>query len=103
MDKVFEGSCGEKTKFMVTGCEMCHRAWCLVHGISERCLTCVKKEVGKRQMLLEHGNMGIKKPFIRKDTAQTWMTKYFNLIGDKMPHNNQIHLPSWNTQKDIYQ
>lgn len=25
----------------------------------------------------------------------------FHLIGDKMPNNNQVHLPSWETQKDI--
>ena len=31
------------------------------------------------------------------------MERYFHLIGDKMPHNNQIHLPSWETQKNIYE
>ena len=33
----------------------------------------------------------------------TWMERYFHLVGDKMPHNGQIHLPSWETQKDVYQ
>ena len=31
-----------------------------------------------------------------------WMEKYFNLIGDKMPNSSQVHLPSWETQKDIH-
>ena len=29
------------------------------------------------------------------------MDRYF-LIGDKMPHNDQVHLPSWETQKDLF-
>jgi len=29
------------------------------------------------------------------------MDRYFHLIGDNMPHKKQIHLPSWETQKDI--
>ena len=30
------------------------------------------------------------------------MSRYFKLIGDKMPTNGQIHLPSRDTQKNIY-
>ena len=30
------------------------------------------------------------------------MERYFHLIGDKMPNSSQIHLPSWEVQKDIY-
>ena len=30
------------------------------------------------------------------------MERYFNLIGDKMPDTKQIHLPSWETRKDIH-
>lgn len=38
----------------------------------------------------------------KAESVSTWMDVYFNLIGDKMPHKNQLHLPSWETQKDIY-
>ena len=31
------------------------------------------------------------------------MQRYFDLIGNKMPQNNQIHLPSWETQKSVYE
>ena len=30
------------------------------------------------------------------------MTRYFHLVGEKIPHKDQIHLPSWESQKDIY-
>jgi len=30
------------------------------------------------------------------------MKRYFYLVGDKMPDKDQIHLPCWETHKDIY-
>ena len=30
------------------------------------------------------------------------MERYFNLIRGKMSDSKQIHLPSWETQKDIH-
>lgn len=32
-----------------------------------------------------------------------WMERYFHLVSDKMPHNGQIHFPSWETKNDVYQ
>ena len=54
-------------------------------------------------MELDHGNYGKKRPNTKTEAAKAWMERYFNLIGDKMPDKNQIHLPCWETQKDIYQ
>ena len=48
---------------------------------------------------IPHGNKGKKKPTIRGDECKIWMEK---IIGDKIPDKNQIHLPSWDKQKDIY-
>jgi len=53
-------------------------------------------------LISEHGNKGKKKESIKTSEAKTWMERYFNLIGDKMPHNGQIHLSSWETRRDIY-
>ena len=30
------------------------------------------------------------------------MERYFTLIGDKMPNTEQVHLPSWESRRDIY-
>ena len=92
-----------KTKFVVAGYEVCQFAWCKIHGISERRIARVKKSVSLGQSTIYHGNMGVKRPSERADIAKAWMMRYFNLVGDKMPHNKQIHLPSWDTQKDVYQ
>ena len=55
-----------------------------------------------RTMALEHGNSGKKRQNTKTEAAVAWMDRYFNLIGDRMPDKNQIHLPCWETQKDIY-
>lgn len=59
--------------------------------------------ISKGQFNLPHGNLGKKRSSIRVEEAKTWMDRYFNLIGDKLPDKNQIHLPSWDKQKNIYE
>ena len=34
--------------------------------------------------------------------AKAWMKAYFDLIGDRMPHIQRIHLPQFLTKNDIY-
>ena len=34
--------------------------------------------------------------------ANAWMKRYFDQIGDKMPHIEQIHLPSFLSKKVVY-
>ncbi len=91
-----------ETKFLVGGRVVCQHAWCKTHGISHRRLMRVIKSVSAGQVLVEHGNRGVKRPSLRAETARAWMARYFHLVGDKMPHNSQVHLPSWETQKDVY-
>ena len=55
-----------------------------------------------RTMALEHRNSGKKRQNTKTEAAEAWMDRYFNLIGDRMPDKNQIHLPCWETQKDVY-
>lgn len=49
----------------------------------------------------------IRKPVSRKESikvseAKVWMTRYFDRIGDSMPHMEQIHLPHGLTKGDVY-
>ena len=102
IDRINENSHEEasgkiRTKYLVAGNEVCS-----VHAISPARFARLKKSVIKGQKEFEHGNKGKKRFNTRTEGAKAWMTRYFHLIGDKMPHKNQIHLPSWETQKDIY-
>lgn len=31
-----------------------------------------------------------------------WMGRFFDTVGDKLPHINRIHLPHFMTKRDIY-
>ncbi len=35
-------------------------------------------------------------------TAYAWMDRFFNRIGDKMPHQQKIHLPHFMSRKMVY-
>ena len=107
MDKVLENSQASdpgkiNTKFLAAGREVCKSAWCTVHGVSSRQLSRVTQCVSLGQVTTEHGNKGKKRCNSKSSGAKAWMDRYFHLIGDKMPHNNQVHLPSWETQKDLF-
>ena len=87
----------------MSGKDVCRNSFSLIYGFSPKRLLRIKKKVTLGQHNLDHGNKGKRKHTIRGNEAKMWMERYFNLIGDKLPDRNQIHLPSWDNQKDIYQ
>ena len=91
-----------ETKFSVGGLDVCKAAFCLIYGFPPKTISRTIKSVAKGHCIVEHGNKGRKKITTKHEEAKTWMEGYFNLIGDKMPTSKQIHLPCWDTQKDIY-
>ena len=107
-EKIKEGSCecdpksgAVTTNFFVAGKEICGTAWAQVYGISSRTLYRMLKQLANKEEAT-HGNAGKKRANTKAESVSAWMDAYFNLIGDKMPDKNQIHLPSWEAQKDIY-
>lgn len=104
-NKIKEGSCESAgkvtTKFFIAGKEICAVAWSMIYNISSFTMYRMQKRVvcGEEPT---HGNVGKRRVNTKAESVSTWMDAYFNLIGDKMPHKNQLHLPSWETQKDIY-
>ena len=107
IDKIFDfSSVGngkvEDTKFSISGTGVCRRAFSLIYKIPPRNIARAIKPVGQGNLVVEHGNKGRKKASVKHEGAKAWMEQYFSLIGDKMPNSKQIHLPSWDTQKNIY-
>ena len=104
-DKIFENSdkSTQETKYIIAGKETCKLSFCQVYGFPPKRLSRIKKAVSAGQVTIEHGNKGNPKTTTRGIEAKTWMKRYFELIGDKMPDKDQIHLPSWDTQKAVYQ
>lgn len=91
-----------ETKYIVAGQEVCQLAWCKVTQISSKRVSSALKSASLGQVIAEHGNKGKKRMNTKSENAKAWMQRYFDLIGDRMPHKSQIHLPSWETQKDVY-
>ena len=94
---------GKESKYLVAGREVCLLAWCRVLGISCRRVQRLMPSVQRCECIVEHGNKGRRRVCDRTEDARAWMERYFHLIGDKMPHNGQVHLPSWDTQKNVYE
>ena len=95
------GSSTITTKYFISGKEICGTAWAQIYDISSRTLSRMLKQLADQENG-SHGNLGRKRVNTKAESVSSWMDYYFNLIGDKMPTKNQIHLPSWETQKDIY-
>ena len=107
IDRLHENSYGiEKgsitTKYFIAGDEVCQVAWCAVYSISKKRITRMLKSASLGYITAEHGNKGKKRSKMKTQNVTAWMERYFHLVGDKMPHKDQIHLPSWETQKDVY-
>ena len=90
-----------QTRYFVAGKEICSSAWCKLFGMSCRTLTRMQRKLTFDEGI-HHGNLGKKRQNTKTEGAVSWMDRYFHLIGDMMPDKDQIHLPCWETQKDIY-
>ena len=87
---------------MINGKEVCRKAYIKIFQMSEKRYKRIFKMF--QQNLTAKVN---RKPIIRKDSvkvseAKAWMTRYFQRIGDSMPHMEQIHLPHGLTKRDVY-
>ena len=91
-----------QTRYFVAGKEICSSAWCRIFSVSRRTLQRMQQRIVDADRMEQHGNVGKKRLNTKTEGAIAWMEKYFDLIGDKMPDKNQIHLPCWENQKDVH-
>ena len=89
------------TRYFISGKETCESAWAQIYGLSFRTLSRMLKQLADQEDG-SHGNLGKKRVNTKAESVSSWMDAYFSLIGDKTPTKDQIHLPSWETRKDIY-
>jgi len=90
-----------ETKYYISGKNVCLLAYCKVYSLSIRTLKRLLQKITFSSSL-HHGNAGKKRQNTRTEAAVAWMKRYFFLVGDKMPDRCQIHLPCWETRKDVY-
>lgn len=89
--------------YTVGGTKLCKKAFLAVLGISHKRLRMVTR-------LLNAGTKSARSTLCvsrRKETqrlqnARAWLSSYAKRIGEKMPHTQQIHLPSFLTKMAVY-
>ena len=81
---------------------MCKKAYIRILEISEKRYKKLQKIFKLNPTVKIQGKPVVCSPSTKVIEAKTWMTIYFNRIGDSMPHMDQIHLPHGLTKQDIY-
>lgn len=85
----------------LSGRRVCKKSFTTILGISEKRL--------RKALRLERSGATVaakvQRVYSKSDKhiiAQSWMRRYFDRIGDKMPHIEQIHLPHFLSKKVVY-
>ena len=86
---------------ILEGRAVCRKAFTTAFGISTRRYQWLQRNFKEGVMHFQ------RKPIFRSEASKVseskaWMERFFNSIGDRMPHVNQIHLPHFMTKGDIY-
>ena len=86
----------------IAGQEVCQLAWRLAYGIRRNKFKCLFTKFANGVMTAEHGRLGLQKVSDPTLRMISWMRVFFSKVGDKMPMNENIHLPSCLTKLDVY-
>lgn len=88
--------------FTVAGKSVCKHCWRLAYGIKYTRFTNLLAKFEKGVVQIEHGRQGresVREPSVR---AAMWLRMFVDKIGDRMPTDGTIHLPSCLTKSDVY-
>ena len=88
---------------ILSGKQLCKVAFAKVLGISEKRLRKVSKLYLEGATLSQQSCQVKKSKSTKHSSALAWMECYFDRIGDKMPHLQQIHLPHFLSRKTVYE
>lgn len=87
---------------MIEGRRLCCTAFTGALGISKKRYKNLYEQFKKGVVKFERKPMQ-KYESTKVSEAKAWMARYFNTIGDHMPHVQQTHLPHFLTKRDIYE
>ena len=88
----------------LAGKQLCKVAFIKVLNTSEKRLRKVSNLYLREGATISQRRFRRERPKSSKhSSASAWMERYFNRIGDKMPHLEQIHLPHFLSKKTVYE
>ena len=90
-----------EVSFFVCGKQVCQPIWISTLGISSsNFYTIRKKFINGSLTIVKEAH---RKPSQKTNEAVAWMTNYFDLVADRLPHRMVVHLPSNLSKVGIYQ
>ena len=91
--------------YALCGIKVCKKAFLEILGISHKRLRIVTRllNAGATSARATTSISKKRKQTQRMQDARSWLSSYVKRIGDRMPHTEQIHLPSFLTKKSVYE
>lgn len=104
IDILSASACGAEItslkKFSLLGRSVCREAFAKVMGVSKKRLQNIQRF--PRDSLTASRVIRLFRKSEKYTVTRSWMKRYFERIGDRMPHIQQIHLPSFLSKKTVY-
>ena len=88
--------------YTVAGKTVCESCWRLVHGLRYNKFSSLKQKFAAGVIRVEHGRQGLLQPRDSTLRATSWLRTFVDKVGDHMPMNSSLHLPSCLTKADVY-
>lgn len=89
--------------YTVGGTKLCKKAFLAILGISHKRLRMVTRLLNAGATLARSTLcVSRRKQTQRLKNARAWLSSYVKRIGERMPHTQQIHLPSFLTKMAVY-
>lgn len=88
--------------FTIAGKVVCQQCWRLAHGIKYTRFRTMVSKFEKGVLQIEHGRQGRLSVRVPKVRAAMWLRMFVEKVGDRMPTDGSIHLPSCLTKVDVY-
>lgn len=95
-------SCDNIVHYAVAGKSVCETCWRLVCGLRFNKFSTLKHKFQSGVVTIQHGRQGIVQPQENTLRMMCWLKMFTEKVGDRMPMNKDLHLPSCLTKFDIY-
>ena len=95
-------SSGSECTFCIEGKKVCQNALCSILGVSSKRYKKLYRDSKNGVVITTSKCTVMRESSMKYHEAVAWMSRFFNSVGDRMPHLNQIHLPHFLTRQDVY-
>ena len=91
----------------INGKLICKKALCHILGVSRNrygriCRQAKAGAISATSRTISPSHQSVRGRSIKYSETVAWMERFFDSIGDKMPHLDRTHLPHFMTKRDIY-